>query len=122
MMAAACQGTNRTDATAEAMDDEARAIVDAAYERTLEMMREKKEEVEKVAMLLIEKETVTHDDMIDLIGERPFKGDDQYQEYISARAQRPGDKKVEEDAQESTDKEEADIEDNGGGGLTPGLA
>lgn len=111
-----------SDATAEAMDDEARATVDAAYERTLEMMREKKEEVEKVAMLLIEKETITHDDMIDLIGERPFKGDDQYQEYISARAHHSGDKKVQEDAQESTDKEEADIEDNGGGGLTPGLA
>jgi len=110
-----------SDATAEAMDDEARAIVDAAYERTLELMREKKEEVEKVAMLLIDKETITHDDMIDLIGERPFKGDDQYQEYVSARAQRKAKKDEEETKESEPSEEDAEIEDNGGG-FTPGLA
>ena len=40
-----------SDATAEAMDDEARAIVDAAYERTVNLIRERKEDVEKVAKL-----------------------------------------------------------------------
>eukprot|EP00526_Cylindrotheca_closterium_P000340 CAMPEP_0113608146 /NCGR_PEP_ID=MMETSP0017_2-20120614/3761_1 /TAXON_ID=2856 /ORGANISM="Cylindrotheca closterium" /LENGTH=866 /DNA_ID=CAMNT_0000516795 /DNA_START=135 /DNA_END=2735 /DNA_ORIENTATION=+ /assembly_acc=CAM_ASM_000147 len=110
-----------SDATAEAMDDEARATVEAAYERTLALVREKKEQVEMVAKLLIDKETITHDDMIDLIGERPFKGDDQYQEYVSARAQHTA-KKDEEDIKESKSSEEdAEIEDNGGG-LTPGLA
>merc|ERR1711935_1277997 len=72
-----------SDSTAEAMDDEARAMVDAAYQRTVELIRERKEEVEKVANLLLEKETITHDDMIELIGERPFDGDAQYQEYVS---------------------------------------
>jgi AFG3 family protein len=109
-----------SDATAEAMDDEARAIVDAAYERTLELMIEKKEQVEQVAKLLIEKETITHDDMIDLIGERPFKGDDQYQEYVSARAQ-PAAKKEDETKESESSEEDAKIEDSQGG-LTPGLA
>jgi AFG3 family protein len=107
-----------SDATAEAMDDEARSIVDAAYERTLALMREKKEEVEKVAKLLIDKETITHDDMIDLIGDRPFEADDQYREYITARAQSNA-KKDEEEIKSSED--DVEIEDNGGG-LTPGLA
>lgn len=110
-----------SDATAEAMDDEARAIVDAAYERTLELMREKKEDVEKVAKLLIDKETITHDDMIDLIGERPFKGDDQYQEYISARAQHTAKKDEEETKESKSSEDDTEIGDNGGG-LTPGLA
>ncbi|CAJ1958678.1 unnamed protein product [Cylindrotheca closterium] len=107
-----------SDATAEAMDDEARAIVDEAYERTLALMREKKEQVEAVAKLLIDKETITHDDMIDLIGERPFEADEQYREYISARAQ--SNAKKDEDVKKESESSEEDAEI--GGGLTPGLA
>lgn len=109
-----------SDATAEAMDVEARAIVDAAYDRTVALIRERKEEVEMVAKLLIDKETITHDDMIDLIGERPFEGDDQYKEYISARGRPTPETKQ---AEAATDIEkETEIDENGGGGLTPGLA
>lgn len=69
-----------SDSTAEAMDDEARAIVAAAYERTVALVKEHKEDIQKVANLLLEKETITHDDMVDLIGPRPFQGDKAYQE------------------------------------------
>jgi hypothetical protein len=57
--------------------------------------------------------------MIDLVGERPFKADDQYQEYVSARAQRNPETKEEDTAKEV--EEETEINDNGSG-LTPGLA
>ena len=50
-----------SDSTAEAMDDEARAMVDAAYERTVELIRERKEEVEKVANLLLEMRKVANE-------------------------------------------------------------
>ena len=43
-----------------------------AYKRTLELIEEKKEQVIAVAELLIEKETITHDDVASLIGARPF--------------------------------------------------
>jgi AFG3 family protein len=113
-----------SDSTAEAMDEEARAIVDAAYQRTIELIRQHKEEVEKVAKLLLEKETITHDDMIDLIGERPFKADAQYQEYVSRRAE------IKEKDNKSggvgetgvvADDDTSNVND-GGNGLTPGLA
>jgi AFG3 family protein len=107
-----------SDATAEAMDDEARSVVEAAYQRTVDLIRERKDMVESVAKLLIEKETITHDDMIDLIGERPFAPDKQYQEYVSARHQRQGEAK-EEEKEESSEESELDKHD---GGLTPGLA
>lgn len=111
-----------SDATAEAMDDEARAIVDAAYQRTVDLIREKKEQVESVAKLLIEKETITHDDMIDLIGHRPFVGDKQYNEYISARHYGNSPEEEKETSAE-TGKKEAEVgENNGENGLTPGLA
>jgi AFG3 family protein len=111
-----------SDSTAEAMDDEARAIVDAAYTRTVELMKEHKEDLEKVAKLLLEKETITHDDMVDLIGERPFKGDSQYEEYVSSRANQKMEDKQE--AQTDITNDEAQPEEEANvppGGLSPGL-
>jgi AFG3 family protein len=74
-----------SDATARAMDEEARSIVDDAYQRTLALIRDRKAEVEKVAIRLLERETVTHDDIVDLIGSRPYEGDAQYKEFVSSR-------------------------------------
>uniref|UniRef100_A0A7S0B260 Peptidase M41 domain-containing protein n=1 Tax=Minutocellus polymorphus TaxID=265543 RepID=A0A7S0B260_9STRA len=110
-----------SDDTAEAMDEEARRIVDEAYERTLNLITERKEEVEKIAKFLLESETITHDDVIDCIGPRPFKGDDAYNEYVSKRSSQ----KEEESVLEADEKkEEEEVEDVGGGtgGLAPGLA
>jgi AFG3 family protein len=97
--------TPYSDSTAEAMDDEARAS-------TVALIREHKDDVNRVAKLLLEKETITHDDMIDLIGARPFQGDSAYNEYVSNR--KPG--KAEEEA---TNEEEEVVVD--GNGLAPGL-
>jgi AFG3 family protein len=74
-----------SDATAQAIDEEARSIVDAAYQRTLDLIRERKTEVEQVALRLLERETITHDDIVDLVGPRPFEGDEQYKQYVSSR-------------------------------------
>ena len=104
--------------TATVMDEEARTIVDEAYERTLNLMREKKEEVAKVASLLLEKETITHDDIYKLIGARPFKGDPAYDEFVRSSqngAAREADEAGEEDGG-------GDVKNEGSGGLTPGLA
>ncbi|CAM9784448.1 unnamed protein product, partial [Choristocarpus tenellus] len=72
-----------SDATAQLMDEEAKRMVDNAYQRTLDLVREKKAQVEAVAELLLEKETVNHDDIVRLIGKRPFKAHKSYQEFVS---------------------------------------
>jgi len=115
-----------SDSTAMAMDEEARKIVDAAYQRTLDLITEKKDEVEKVANMLLDKETITHDDIIDLIGARPFSGNTAYNEYVTQRHQKVV---VDEEADEKVVEEEKEDEDStaetgsgGSGGLTPGLA
>lgn len=74
-----------SNATSTKMDEEAKNIVRDAYERTLNLIKDKKVEVEKVASLLLEKETITHDNVADLIGPRPYEGDVEYCEYISRR-------------------------------------
>ena len=85
-----------SDKTAKAMDEEAKRIVDEAYQRTLDLLRERKDEVESVAKLLLEKETITHDDVLELVGERPFKGDGSYDEFVRRR----------QEPKEETDKKE----------------
>ena len=106
-----------SDATAEAMDVEARQIVNDAYDRTVALIQERKEEVEKVAKLLLEKETITHDDVVDLVGPRPFEGDDQYKEFVSKRAAAAA-KSAETEEEEEEEKDETMGD---GDGLTPGL-
>ena len=108
-----------SDATAEAMDEEARNIVENAYNKTVELIREKKHEVETVAQMLLEKETITHDMVSDAIGARPFTGHKVYDEYVSQR------KAVKMEAAEKSDedaKEEKKKDEDSGNGLEPGLA
>jgi len=63
-----------SDATASLIDEEVRNILNRAYDFTFDLITKKKELVEKVAQLLLEKEVLTSDDMVRLCGERPFKG------------------------------------------------
>lgn len=109
-----------SDATAQAMDEEAKAIVDDAYQRTLDLLRERKEEVEKVAKLLLDKETITHDDVIDLIGPRPFKGDEAYNKYISSRLTNSDESEEDKESKEDADSKEDDGDNVGG--ISPNLA
>lgn len=121
-----------SDSTASAMDEEAKKIVDQAYQQTLDLIRDKKEHVQQVANLLLDKETITHDDIIDLIGPRPFTGHDAYNEYVTQRHAKP--KEEEKDKDEAVldgdDQDETLTNDSGSstgggggsGGLAPGLA
>ena len=59
-----------SEATAKMMDDEARDIIRIAYDRTMELLTSKKKEVERVASLLLKKEVIGRDDMIELLGPR----------------------------------------------------
>ena len=61
-----------SEATAQMMDDEVRNIIAQAYDRTVALLTGKKAEVEKVANLLLQKEVIGRDDMIQLLGPRYF--------------------------------------------------
>ncbi|KAL0460573.1 UNVERIFIED_CONTAM: ATP-dependent zinc metalloprotease FTSH 8, mitochondrial [Sesamum latifolium] len=59
--------------TAAIIDTEVREWVSKAYERTVQLIEEHKEQVAKMAELLLEKETLYQEDLVQLLGERPFK-------------------------------------------------
>lgn len=59
--------------TAAIIDNEVREWVAKAYERTVQLTEERKEQVAKVAELLLEKEILYQEDLVRILGERPFK-------------------------------------------------
>lgn len=72
------------DATAQAIDNEVKNIIDGAYQRTLALLREKRDELELVAQELLEKEVVFQSDLVKLIGDRPFSKKTNYQAFTDA--------------------------------------
>uniref|UniRef100_A0A8D2KN90 AFG3 like matrix AAA peptidase subunit 2 n=1 Tax=Urocitellus parryii TaxID=9999 RepID=A0A8D2KN90_UROPR len=71
-----------SEATARLIDDEVRVLINDAYKRTVALLTEKKAEVEKVALLLLEKEVLDKNDMVELLGPRPFAEKSTYEEFV----------------------------------------
>ncbi|PKU83143.1 ATP-dependent zinc metalloprotease FTSH 8, mitochondrial-like [Dendrobium catenatum] len=59
--------------TAAIIDSEVREKVSKAYARTLELVKEHKNHISQIAELLLKKEILHQDDLIHVLGERPFK-------------------------------------------------
>nr|XP_025641983.1 ATP-dependent zinc metalloprotease FTSH 3, mitochondrial isoform X4 [Arachis hypogaea] len=59
--------------TAAIIDNEVREWVTKAYKRTVELIEEHKEHVAEIAELLLEKEVLHQEDLVRVLGERPFK-------------------------------------------------
>lgn len=62
-----------SEETGKIIDEEVRAIIDEAYQRTLSLLKEKKNEVEILAKELLDKEVLHKSDVEILIGKRPFE-------------------------------------------------
>ncbi|KAG8909629.1 AAA ATPase afg3, partial [Tulasnella sp. 408] len=61
-----------SEKTGEMLDAEVRKMITDAYERTRQLLTDKKPDVERVAQRLLQKEVLTREDMIELLGKRPF--------------------------------------------------
>ncbi|KAG6678223.1 hypothetical protein I3842_14G069700 [Carya illinoinensis] len=59
--------------TGAIIDSEVREWVGKAYEHTVQLIEEHKEQVAQIAELLLEKEVLHQDDLARVLGERPFK-------------------------------------------------
>lgn len=61
------------EATGNAIDDAAKALVDRAYQRTYDLLLRHKKDMEKLANRLLENEVLTHADVVELLGPRSPK-------------------------------------------------
>ncbi|KAJ5212182.1 Mitochondrial respiratory chain complexes assembly protein YTA12 [Penicillium cinerascens] len=71
--------------TAQSIDSEVRRIINEAYKKCHDLLTEKKSEVGKVAEELLSKEVLSRDDMIRLLGPRPFPESGEFAKYFDGR-------------------------------------
>merc|ERR1719273_57834 len=57
-----------SEATAQLIDEEAKKMIKSAMDRTLQVLKDHKEDVIRVAERLLKKEVLGRDDMIELLG------------------------------------------------------
>jgi cell division protease FtsH len=62
-----------SEETSRMIDEEVRKLIDAAYEKTKALLIDKKQQVEKLAEALLEKEVLFQSDVEALIGKRPYE-------------------------------------------------
>jgi AFG3 family protein len=72
-----------SEATAQIIDEEANLMISKAMDRTLELLKEHRDDVIKVAERLLKKEVLNRDDMIDLLGARPFEEKHTYEQFVA---------------------------------------
>ncbi|KAH8259492.1 mitochondrial inner membrane m-AAA protease component AFG3L2 [Drosophila bipectinata] len=68
--------------TAQLIDGEVRSIIKCAHEATTDLLSKHKEDVRRVAERLLQNEVLSRDDMIELLGPRPFKEKSTYEEFV----------------------------------------
>jgi cell division protease FtsH len=76
-----------SEQTAQLIDQEVRELIDTAYNRTVQLLTEKKAEVEAIALELLDKEIIFKSDLDRIIGKRPFDEDEQISATIAAANQ-----------------------------------
>lgn len=74
-----------SEKTASEIDREVHIMIDAAYERTKELLRERSDELEIIAQELLKKEVLFKEDLVRLIGERPFGTSFPEEELVKAK-------------------------------------
>lgn len=96
-----------SDATAQTIDEEVRKLVDESYRRTKALLHDKQAEMTALAEDLILNETINHDDIVRVLGPRPFVGHKSYNEYVEQasldKLKVKDDEKVETEVEENSD-------------------
>ena len=72
-----------SEATAQNIDSEVRRIVDEAYKQCRDLLTEKKKEIGLVAEELLSKEAIGRDDLVRILGKRPFEDNKEFNKYFN---------------------------------------
>ncbi|KAM5342494.1 hypothetical protein ACJ41O_013460 [Fusarium nematophilum] len=70
------------ESTAQQIDQEVSRIVEQAYQRCRDLLTEKKKEVGLIAEELLKKEVLVRDDMVRILGKRPFGDNEDFEKYF----------------------------------------
>ncbi|CCF59311.1 hypothetical protein KAFR_0G02800 [Kazachstania africana CBS 2517] len=79
-----------SERTARKIDQEVKKLVDEAHQKCRELLSEHLEKVDKVAKELLKKEAIAREDMIRLLGPRPFaERNEAFEKYLDHKDTRP---------------------------------
>jgi len=73
-----------SDATGELIDTEAKLIIDAQYLRVKELLNEKKDLVNAMADELLKEDTLVYNQLVGILGERPYGIKESYRQFVTA--------------------------------------
>jgi cell division protease FtsH len=96
-----------SEKTAELIDEEVRSMIDEAYQRTIDLLTDKKKEVEAIAMELLTKEIIFKADIERIIGPRPYLEDEVSQQVSEMNQHRSQISAPAEESTESSNTNEA---------------
>jgi cell division protease FtsH len=74
-----------SDKTAELIDIEVRLLIEGIYNRTKQLLTEKREGLELLAQKLLEKEILFQSDLEEILGKRPFDHRTTYDEFVNGK-------------------------------------
>lgn len=77
-----------SETTAREIDVEVRQIIQTAYQRTVDLLSDKREKLEILAQELLKKEVLFQSDLERLVGPRPFEQLTTYQEFIKGEEEK----------------------------------
>jgi AFG3 family protein len=120
-----------SEETAELIDDQVKILVDEAYRRCEQLLTEHLDQVKALAARLLEKEVVREDDLVEILGPRPYAKLTDYDTFVSAydddRRKRLSSSHKEEDSKSSSsskhdeeEEEEGDDDSSSHGGKKKG--
>ena len=72
-----------SEATGKLVDEEVRQMIQEAMDRTLELLREKRELTESLAKVLLDKKVLEREDMVEVLGPRPWAEKTSYDDFVA---------------------------------------
>ena len=66
-----------SEETAKKIDEEISLIIEKQYKRACDILKKNKSKLSELAKRLLEKEVIFKEDLVKILGERPFKKDEQ---------------------------------------------
>ncbi|NJN25461.1 MAG: ATP-dependent zinc metalloprotease FtsH [Cyclobacteriaceae bacterium] len=106
-----------SEETARTIDQEVHMLIESAYNRTKELLKDKLDDLEVVAKELLEKEIIFQSDLERLIGKRPFDRQTTYQEFTNGTLEANKEKKKAadkvKDAKKAKKNKEQEIKSTG---------
>merc|ERR1711985_210062 len=101
-------GRPHSEETARIMDQEKKRLVDDQYSFVKKLLLEHEDKLKSLADRLLLKEVLVTEDLVDVLGERPFGLKDQYKKFVDVRRTLEQERKDFERAEEKAAAEKAE--------------